>query len=78
MATEEVAPRFADLDGWSLSSAMDAMWEGLVGFNATLRYVTTGKGDLVVISRSGEFIVSDQHGRERERHKVPYGALLSL
>ena len=28
MATEEVAPRFADLDGWSLSSAMDAMWEG--------------------------------------------------
>ena len=28
MATEEVDPRFADLDGWSLSSAMDAMWEG--------------------------------------------------
>src|SRR3954468_8614033 len=28
MATEEVDPRFADLDGWSLSSAMAAMWEG--------------------------------------------------
>src|SRR3954469_14487369 len=28
MATEEVDPRFADLDGWSLSSAMEAMWEG--------------------------------------------------
>jgi len=28
MATEEVDPRFADLDAWSLSSAMDAMWEG--------------------------------------------------
>jgi N-acetylmuramic acid 6-phosphate etherase len=28
MATEEVAPRFAELDGWPLSSAMDAMWEG--------------------------------------------------
>src|ERR1700740_3794994 len=28
MATEEVAPRFADLHGWSLASAMEAMWEG--------------------------------------------------
>jgi N-acetylmuramic acid 6-phosphate etherase len=28
MTTEEVDPRFADLDGWSLNSAMEAMWEG--------------------------------------------------
>jgi N-acetylmuramic acid 6-phosphate etherase len=28
MATEEVDPRFADLDGWPLASAMEAMWEG--------------------------------------------------
>ncbi len=28
MATEDVDPRFADLDAWSLASAMDAMWEG--------------------------------------------------
>jgi len=28
MATEEVDPRFADLDAWSLKSAMEAMWEG--------------------------------------------------
>ena len=28
MATEEVDPRFADLDAWPLSSAMEAMWEG--------------------------------------------------
>jgi N-acetylmuramic acid 6-phosphate etherase len=28
MATEEVDPRFADLDAWALSSAMEAMWEG--------------------------------------------------
>src|SRR4051794_37556709 len=28
MATEEVDPRFADLDAWSLTSAMAAMWEG--------------------------------------------------
>src|ERR1700739_4392902 len=28
MATEEVEPRFADLDAWALASAMEAMWEG--------------------------------------------------
>src|SRR5215475_1901804 len=28
MATEEVDFRFADLDGWSLTAAMEAMWEG--------------------------------------------------
>ena len=28
MATEDVDPRFADLDAWSLTSAMEAMWEG--------------------------------------------------
>lgn len=28
MATEEVDPRFADLDAWQLASAMEAMWEG--------------------------------------------------
>src|SRR2546430_10356968 len=28
MATEEVDPRFVDLDAWSLTGAMEAMWEG--------------------------------------------------
>ena len=28
MSTEGVDPRFADLDGWHLASAMEAMWEG--------------------------------------------------
>jgi N-acetylmuramic acid 6-phosphate etherase len=28
MATEDVDPRFVDLDAWSLASAMEAMWEG--------------------------------------------------
>jgi len=30
----------------------------------------------VVISRSGEVSIQDENGRERERHKVPYGATL--
>ncbi|HEY0818670.1 MAG TPA: DNA-directed RNA polymerase subunit beta', partial [Rhizobacter sp.] len=62
----------------AVASSVDAKSDGNVGFNATMRYVTNGKGDLVVISRSGEIIISDQHGRERERHKVPYGAVLNI
>ena len=62
----------------AVANSVDAKSDGIIGFNATMRYVTNGKGELVVISRSGEIIISDQHGRERERHKVPYGALLNV
>ncbi len=62
----------------AVASNVDAKSDGVIGFNATMRYVTNSKRELVVISRSGEIIISDQHGRERERHKVPYGALLSI
>jgi hypothetical protein len=43
-----------------------------------MRYVSNAKGDKVVISRSGEVMIADDNGRERERHKVPYGALLAV
>jgi len=36
----------------------------------------TARGELIVISRSGEVLITDDLGRERERHKVPYGATL--
>ena len=62
----------------AVASSVDAKSEGSVGFNPTMRYVTNGKGELVVISRSGEIVITDSHGRERERHKVPYGALLGV
>jgi DNA-directed RNA polymerase subunit beta' len=39
-----------------------------------LKTVQHGKGFLVVVSRSGDLSVLDSQGRERERHKVPYGA----
>ena len=29
------------------------------------------------MARSGEIMITDDHGRERERHKVPYGAMLT-
>jgi DNA-directed RNA polymerase subunit beta' len=43
-----------------------------------MRYVTTVKSEKVVIARSAEVLVVDDHGRERERHKVPYGAMLMV
>ncbi|MCE2659464.1 MAG: DNA-directed RNA polymerase subunit beta' [Rubrivivax sp.] len=62
----------------AVASSVEAKSDGHIGFNATMRYVTNGKGELVVISRSGEIIILDPHGRERERHKVPYGATLNV
>ncbi|MGA1328706.1 MAG: DNA-directed RNA polymerase subunit beta', partial [Rubrivivax sp.] len=62
----------------AVASSVDAKSDGYIGFNATMRYVTNGKGELIVISRSGEIIILDPHGRERERHRVPYGATLSV
>ncbi len=62
----------------AVASSVDAKSNGVIGFNATMRYVTNSKGELVVISRSGEIIIQDEHGRERERHKLPYGAILSV
>ncbi len=62
----------------AIASSVEAKSNGLIGFNATMRYVSNTKGELVVISRSGEIIIHDEHGRERERHKVPYGAILTV
>ena len=61
----------------AVASSVEAKSNGTIGFNATMRYVTNNKGELVVISRSGEIIITD-NGRERERHKVPYGAVLNI
>ncbi|MFT6766832.1 MAG: DNA-directed RNA polymerase subunit beta', partial [Burkholderiaceae bacterium] len=62
----------------AVASSVEAKSGGSIGFNATMRYVSNNKGDLVVIARSGEIVITDEHGRERERHKVPYGAILSI
>ncbi len=35
-------------------------------------------GKFIVISRSGTLAVLDDHGRERERYKIPYGAELTV
>ncbi len=42
-----------------------------------IKLVEHKAGHQVAVSRSGEVIIHDTHGRERERYKIPYGAVLS-
>jgi DNA-directed RNA polymerase subunit beta' len=60
----------------AVASQVDAKSNGIARFSPQMRYVTSPKGEKVVISRTGEVLVTDDNGRERERHKVPYGATL--
>ena len=62
----------------AVASQVEAKSNGTVNFSAVMRYVTNGRGELIAISRNGEVIISDDNGRERERHKVPYGATLQV
>jgi len=50
---------------------------GVVKLN-NIKLVENQEGHLVAVSRSGEISVSNEYGRERERYKVPYGALITV
>ncbi|UZJ44608.1 DNA-directed RNA polymerase subunit beta' [Marinimicrobium sp. C6131] len=43
-----------------------------------VKVVTNKDGHLVAVSRSGELAVADAAGSERERYKIPYGALITV
>jgi DNA-directed RNA polymerase subunit beta' len=43
-----------------------------------LKTVKNRENNLVAVSRSGEVGVMDDYGREKERYKIPYGAVLSI
>ena len=43
-----------------------------------IKTVTHSNSNLVAVSRSGEVTIADEFGRERERYKLPYGAVLSV
>ena len=43
-----------------------------------LRSVRNSDKKQVVVARSGELIVQDQNGSDRERYKLPYGAVLQV
>ncbi|WBE25426.1 DNA-directed RNA polymerase subunit beta' [Denitrificimonas caeni] len=43
-----------------------------------LKHVSRADGNIVAVSRSGELAIADEFGRERERYKLPYGAVISV
>jgi DNA-directed RNA polymerase subunit beta' len=56
---------------------IEVMNDGVVRLH-NLKTVQRVDGDLVAVSRSGELSVLDSRGRERERYKLPYGAVLKV
>jgi len=65
------ASRMASINNVEVKSS------GTVKLN-NLKTVENKERNLVAVSRSGEVSVIDEHGRERERYKIPYGAVLSV
>ena len=43
-----------------------------------LKTVVNTEGNNILISRSGELSISDEHGREKERYKVTYGSVITV
>ena len=62
----------------AVASQIESKSNGTVRYSPTMRYVTNSRKELIAISRSGEMVVHDDNGRERERHKAPYGATLLM
>jgi DNA-directed RNA polymerase subunit beta' len=60
----------------AVASQVDAKSSGVIHFSPSMRYITNARGEQIAISRSGEIFIHDENGREREHHKVPYGATL--
>jgi DNA-directed RNA polymerase subunit beta' len=59
----------------TLENNVQVKTEGSLKFN-TLKTVVNAAKKYVVVSRSGELVVVDKFGRDRERYKLPYGAEL--
>ena len=58
------------------ASSVEVRNRGVIRFHH-VKTVQHEKGHLVAVSRSGELGVVDDFGRERERYKIPYGALIT-
>ena len=61
-----------------VASQVESKSNGVLKYSPNMRVVTTVRGELIIVARSAEVIIADDHGRERERHKVPYGAALTV
>ncbi|MBS1246366.1 MAG: DNA-directed polymerase subunit beta, partial [Proteobacteria bacterium] len=58
-------------------SGIEVKTTGNVRLN-NIKLVKHASGNNVAVSRSGELVIQDEQGRDRERYKIPYGAVLSV
>ena len=58
-------------------SGIEVKTTGAVRLN-NIKLVKHASGNNVAVSRSGELVIQDEQGRDRERYKIPYGAVLSV
>jgi DNA-directed RNA polymerase subunit beta' len=58
-------------------SQIEVKTTGAVKLN-NIKLVKHASGNNVAVSRSGELVIQDEQGRDRERYKIPYGAVLSV
>jgi DNA-directed RNA polymerase subunit beta' len=56
-------------------STLECHNDGIVQFS-NLNSVSKRDGSIIVVNRTGELVITDDSGRDRERHKVIYGAKL--
>jgi DNA-directed RNA polymerase subunit beta' len=59
------------------ASSVEVRNKGTIRFHH-IKTVQHERGHLVAVSRSGEIGVVDEFGRERERYKIPYGAVITV
>ncbi|MDD3609043.1 MAG: DNA-directed RNA polymerase subunit beta' [Halothiobacillaceae bacterium] len=59
------------------ASSVENKAAGVLRFH-NMKTVTNREGLLVAVTRSGELGLVDEHGRERERYKIPYGAVIRV
>ena len=61
----------------SAANSVQVKNDGLIRLH-NAKHVTNRDGKIVITSRSAEVTVIDDHGRERERYKLPYGAVMTI
>ena len=58
-------------------SSVETKTNGTVRLH-NIKLIQHADGHSVAVSRSGEMTILDENGRERERYKVPYGAMITV
>ena len=81
MSTRNVpSPPLLEASGQNRAAAVNSIQIKAAGTIRlhNIKTVEHANGNLVAVSRSGEVVVADEVGRERERYKLPYGATLRV